>query len=160
MTKAAPFLSPLLEVQKDWIDYNGHLNMAYYNVLFDRGVDALWEKIGFGEEYIAERGGTSFAAEYHVCYLRELHLGDKVRASFRLLDHDDKSWHFYQELIHEDGWVSATGEGLGLHIDTSGPRVAPMPSDILVHFQSMLAEHSQLPRPARAGRQIGIRRKG
>lgn len=148
-----------MEIQKDWIDYNGHLNMAYYNVLFDQGVDALWEKIGFGLDYRKTRGGASFAAEYHVCYLREIHLGDKVRVSWQLLDHDDKSWHFYQELIHEDGWVSATGEGLGLHIDTSGPRVAPMPADILNTFASFQSEHSRLPRPDRVGRTMGIRKK-
>ncbi len=159
MTKPAPFLSPIMEVQKDWIDYNGHLNMAYYSVLFDQGVDALWDKIGFGLEYRKTRGGTTFAAEYHVCYLREIHLGDKVRASWRLLDHNDKSWHFYQELFHEDGWISATGEGLGLHIDTSGPRVASMPPDILSTFKNLQAEHDHLPRPDRVGRQMGIRRK-
>lgn len=159
MSNPAPFYSPFMEVQKDWIDYNGHLNMAYYSALFDQGVDALWDKIGFGNDYRLTRGGTTFAAEFHVCYLREIHLGDKVRASWQLLDHDDKSWHFYQELIHEDGWVSATGEGLGLHIDTSGPRVAAMPDDILSTFQRFQAEHSQLPWPDRVGRTMGIRKK-
>lgn len=155
----APYYSPFMDVQKDWIDYNGHLNMAYYNVLFDRGVDALWDQIGFGLDYRSTRGGTTFAAEFHVCYLREIGLGDKVRASWHLLEHDDKSWHFYQELIHQDGWVSATAEGLGLHINTSGPRVAAMPEDIQTTFRNFHAEHSQLPRPERVGRTIGIRRK-
>ncbi len=159
MISPAPFYSPYLDVQQDWIDYNGHLNMAYYNVLFDKGVDALWDRIGFGEDYRTMRGGTTFAAEYHVCYLREIGLGDRVRVSWQLLDHDSKSWHFYQELIHEDGWVSATGEGMGLHIDTSGPHVAAMPDDILATFADFQAEHSQMPRPDRVGRQMGIRRK-
>ena len=159
MTNPAPYYSPFMELRKDWIDYNGHLNMAYYSALFDQGVDALWDQIGFGLEYRTTRGGTTFAAEFHVCYLREIHLGDKVRASWQLLEHNDRSWHFYQELIHEDGWVSATAEGLGLHIDTSGPRVAPMPPDILSTFETMQAEHDQLARPERVGRQMAIRGK-
>lgn len=159
MTNPAPYLSPFMDVEEDWIDYNGHLNMAYYGVMFDQGVDALWDKIGFGLEYRKTRGGTTFAAEFHICYLREIGMGDKVRATWQLLDHNEKSWHFYMELVHEDGWVSATAEGLGLHIDTSGPRVAPMPLDILSTFEALKAEHSQLPRPERVGRQMGIRRK-
>lgn len=157
---ASPFLSPLMDVRKEWIDYNGHLNMAYYSVLFDHGVDALWDALGFGEAYRQETGFTSYAAEFRVRYMRELHEGDRVRASWRLLDHDDKSWHFYQELIHEDGWISAIGEGVGLHIDTSGPRVAPMPERILSKMAAYKEEHSQLPRPDWLDRPMDIRRKG
>ena len=91
--------------------------------------------------------------------MRELHLGDQVTASFQLLDHDAKSFHFYQELTHSDGWVSATGEGIGLHIDQIGPKVAPMPDDILARFQSLKTAHSTLPRPDRVGRVMGIRGK-
>ncbi|SFL93927.1 thioesterase family protein [Shimia aestuarii] len=155
----APFMSGFMEVEKDWIDYNGHLNMAYYNVLFDRGVDQIWDQLGFGPDYLERTGCTTFSAEFHICYVREVHLGDRLRASFQLLDHDDKSFHFYQELIHEDGWISATGEGLGLHIDQSGPRVAAMPEPILTNVKALRAAHATLPRPDRVGRQMGIRHK-
>lgn len=158
MSKSGTFLSPVLQVEPAWIDYNGHLNMAYYSVLFDRGVDALWDKIGFGANYRETRGGTSYAAEFHIRYLREIHQGDNVRVSFQLLDHSDKSWHFHQELIHQDGWVSATGEGLGLHIDTSGPKVAAMPADILAQFETLMQAQRDLPVPDHIGRQMAIRR--
>lgn len=153
-----PFLSTPMPVEDQWLDFNGHLNMAYYNVLFDRGVDQLFEELGFGPAYRDRTGNTTFSAEFHLCYLRELHLGDEVRASFQLLDHDGKSFHFYQELIHTDGWVSATGEGVGLHIDQSGPKVASMPEDILARFEALAAAHAPLPRPERVGRVMGIRR--
>ena len=48
----APFVSSLMRVEPQWIDYNGHLNMAYYNVLFDRAVDEVYELIGIGAEYL------------------------------------------------------------------------------------------------------------
>ncbi len=154
-----PFISKPMAVEEQWLDFNGHLNMAFYNVLFDRGVDQIFEQLGFGPEYRTRTGNTTFSAEFHLCYLRELHLGDQVTASFQLLDHDAKSFHFYQKLTHSDGWVSATGEGIGLHIDQSGPKVAPMPDDILARFQSLKTAHNTLPRPDRVGRVMGIRGK-
>ena len=128
---AAPFVSSVMEVEKDWIDYNGHLNMAYYNVLFDRCSDEAFAAMGLGPDYAKERRLTSYTAEAHICYVQELHLGDKVRVEFQLLDHDEKRIHFFQELHHIDGWLAATSESLILHVDMSGPRVVPFPSDIL-----------------------------
>lgn len=155
----APHRSRTMIVEPDWIDYNGHLNMAYYNVLFDRGADDLFELFGFGPDYRRDTNHTTFSAEFHVCYLRELHEGDRVYVTSQLLDFDEKRFHFYQELYHADGWLSATGEGLGLHIDLSGPRVAPMPPRALEAMRALHAEHAQLPWPERAGRRIGIPRK-
>ncbi len=151
-----PFTSAPMRVLPDWIDYNGHLNMAYYSVLFDQGAEAMFHTGIFGKEYRETRGFTTFSAEFHVCYLRELHEGDAVYVTTQLLDFDAKRFHFYQELYHEDGWLSATGEGLGLHIDQSGPRVAAMPDDVQDKLAAMLKEHSALPHPERAGRRIAI----
>ncbi|RFP86836.1 thioesterase [Rhodobacteraceae bacterium 63075] len=155
----APFLSEPMTVLPEWIDYNGHLNMAYYNVLLDQGVDQLWSDLSFGPDYRERTGCTTYSAEYHIRYLRELHEGDKVRTSFQLLDFDSKRFHFAQSLIHEEGWVAAQGEGLGLHVDQSGPRVAPMPADIHAKFQALLEEHAKLPQPDFVGRPMGIHRK-
>ncbi len=154
----APFQSSVKKVLPEWIDYNGHLNMAYYNVLFDTGVDEAYELLGFGPDYIERSGHTTFTAEFHLCYVRELHEGDAVRVSTQLIDYDEKRFHTYQELWHEDGWLAATGEAMGLHIDMSGPRVAPMPAAILAKLEEMHAAHATLPRPERVGRSIGIRR--
>lgn len=159
MTQAAPFVSRIMDVEKDWIDYNGHLNMAYYNVIFDRGGDDAAEVMGLGPAYARERKLTTYTAEVHVCYVRELHLGDKVTVTFQLLDHDEKRLHAYQEIRHADGWLAATSESLTLHVDMSGPKVAPFPADILAKVEAMRAAHAALPMPERAGRSIGIRRK-
>jgi len=159
MTIPAPFMSSVMEVEPQWIDFNGHLNMAYYNVLFDRCADEAYRLMGFGPDYIRTRQHTTFSAEFHICYVRELHVGAKVRCSFQLIDHDEKRFHTYQELWHEDGWLAATGEALGLHIDMSGPRVAPMPADIRANLAALQAAHDVLPRPDRVGRAIALRRK-
>ena len=102
-----PFLPRRQEIEKDWIDYNGHMNMAYYNVLFDRCADEAFEVLGMGPKYAGERRLTTYTAEIHVCYVRELHLGDKVTCTFQMLGHDEKRFHVFQELHHADGWLAA-----------------------------------------------------
>lgn len=154
-----PFMSRQREIQKEWIDYNGHLNMAYYNVLFDQSVDDAFEELGMGIDYAKTRRLTTYTAEVHICYVRELHLGHRIACSFHLLDFDEKRIHVFQEMRHEDGWLAATAEMLTLHIDMAGPKVTPFPPDVLGKIEEMHAAHAALPRPERAGRSIGIRRK-
>jgi acyl-CoA thioester hydrolase len=160
MPQPAPFVSRVMDIEQAWIDYNGHLNMAYYNVLFDRCSDEAFEAMGLGPDYARTRGLTIYTAEVHVCYVRELRLGDRVTVTFQLLDHDDKRLRAYQEIHHVDGWLAATSETLSLHIDMTGPKVAPFPADIQGKVEAMQAAHAMLPVPERAGRSIGIKRKG
>lgn len=155
----APFVSPPMGIEKDWIDYNGHLNMAYYNVLFDRCSDEAFAAMGMGLDYVEQRRLTIYTAEVHVCYVQELHLDHKVTVSLQLIDHDEKRLRLYQEIRHVDGWLAATSEQLALHVDMSGPKVAPFPADVLAKVEAMRAAHAALPMPERAGRSIGIRRK-
>ena len=89
----APFVSSVMRVEKSWIDYNGHLNMAYYNVLFDRAGDEAFDLLGCGAGYAKAHGLSTFTAEAHVRYLREVHSGDPVRVTFQLLDYDAKRMH-------------------------------------------------------------------
>jgi len=151
--------SPLMELEPDWIDYNGHLNMAFYNVLFDRGCDEAFQRFGMGPNYAKERKLTAYTAEIHVRYIREIHLGDKVRSSYQIVDHDEKRIHAFQELRHADGWLSATSETLTLHVDMSGPKVAPFPDDVMSRIDTIALAHKSLPYPEDAGRRIEIRRK-
>lgn len=153
-----PFRSSIMRVEPQWVDYNGHLNMAYYHVLFDRCADQVFDLLDIGKAYAAERRLTIYTAETHVCYVRELHEGDAVTCRFQILDHDEKRIHGYQELVHVDGWLAATCEALSLHVDMAGPRVAPFPGDILATIERMAGDHAALARPERAGRSVGIRR--
>jgi len=147
-----------MRVRPEWIDFNGHLNMAYYNVLFDEAVDELYPALGFGPEY-QKTGCTTYTAEFHVCYLRELHEGDAVYATFYLVEYDEKRFHSYQELWHQDGWLAATAEGLTLHVDQSGPKVAPMPAHILEALRTLSESQGARPAPERVGRSISLRKR-
>jgi acyl-CoA thioester hydrolase len=155
----APFRSSVMTVKPEWIDYNGHLNMAYYNVLFDEAADEIYPHLGFGPDYRTRTGNTTYTAEFHLSYVRELHLHDPVQVTFQLVDFDAKRFHSYQEIWHTDGWLAATGEALTLHVDQSGPRVAPMPDDVLSMVSAVAKAHADLPRPDRVGAQIGIKRR-
>lgn len=153
----APCVSSPIRVDPQWIDYNGHLNMAFYNVIFDRAVDEIFALIGLGPDYVREQGASYFVAEVHVRYLRELMAGDPVRATLQLVGFDDKRMHYFLELRHaEEGWVSATTENLALHVEMSSKKVTPFPADILANLALLKAAHAGLRRPAALGRVIAI----
>jgi len=153
----APFVSSVMRVEPAWIDYNGHLNMAYYNVLFDRAVDEVFELLGCGLAYVKERRRSCYTAEAHVRYLRELRAEDPVRVTFQLLDYDSKRMHFFEQLFHaEEGWVSATSENMSLHVDMDARRTAPFPDAVEKALAHMKAAHGQLPRPEAAGRRVSM----
>ena len=154
----APFVSSIMRVEAAWIDYNGHLNMAFYNLLVDRAVDEALELVGLGEDFVAERNAADFTAEAHVRYLRELKVQAPVRTSIQLLDYDDKRIRFFCELHHaQEGWLSATSEQLALHVDLRTRRVTPWPDDILERLAAMKAAHAALPAPDAAGRGIALK---
>lgn len=158
---AEPVRSAVMTVKNDWIDYNGHLNMAYYNVLFDTAVDAVFERLGLGPDYVRTRKASYFTAEAHVCYVRELSAGAPVIATLQLIDFDAKRVHFYQELHHAvEGWLSATSEQLSLHVNMELRKVSPWPDDILANITALAHAQRTLPFPERAGRKVGIRKKG
>jgi len=154
---AAPFVSSVMRVEPAWIDYNGHLNMAYYNVLFDRCVDEAYELLGCGLSYLHETRHSTFTAEVHVRYLRELHVNDPVQVSFQLLDYDSKRIHYFEELRHaEEGWLSATSENMTLHVDMTAKKTAPFPDFITAQLARMKAAHAHLPIPDGVGRRIAM----
>ncbi|MGD8829093.1 MAG: thioesterase family protein [Pseudomonadales bacterium] len=156
----APLIAPDQAVDAAWIDYNGHLNMAYYNVLFDRGVDHVYDLIGIGEQYVHEQQGSCFTMEVHVNYLSEVTLGDPVSVSFQLIDFDAKRLHFFQEMTNRTtGETAATSEQLALHVDMASRRSAPFPEPALEQIAALHAAHQNLPRPELLGRVISIKRR-
>lgn len=156
----APFVSSPMRVEAQWIDYNGHLNMAFYNVLFDRAVDEVFSLIGLGPDYVRQQDASYFLAEAHVRYLRELMAGDPVRVTLHLVDFDDKRMHYFLELRHaEEGWLSATTENMSLHVDLGTKKVSPFPADILTNLALLRAAHAGLKLPEALGRSIGIARR-
>jgi acyl-CoA thioester hydrolase len=155
--RPAPFRSSVMQIEPQWIDYNGHLNMAYYNVMFDRAIDELWLKLGIGPAYMKERQGSTFTAECHVRYLREIHLGDPVQISILLVAADEKRLHTFEELRHAgEGWLSATSENMTIHIDMGSRKTAPFPPDIRARIDEVAQAHAAIPHPDGIGRRIAM----
>jgi acyl-CoA thioester hydrolase len=153
----APFVSSTMRVEPPWIDYNGHMNMAYYHVLFDRAVEEGFGLVGLGQHYLEEREASYYAAEIHTVYRRELTASDPVRTTLQLIDYDEKRLHFYLEIRHAgEGWVAATCEQLALHVNSATRKVSPFPDDILANLSVMKAAHARLARPKDLSRVIGI----
>jgi acyl-CoA thioester hydrolase len=151
----APFVSSVMRLEPHWMDYNGHLNMAYYNVLFDNALGEALALVGLAEDYVRGRNKSFFTGEVHVVYKRELKPNDMARVRLQLVDFDEKRLHIVEELCHAvEGWVSATCELISLHVDLETRKVVPFPDDILANLELMRSSHGWLPRPSVVGRSI------
>ena len=125
----APFVSSLMHVEPQWIDYNGHLNMAYYNVLFDRAVDEVYELIGIGPIISSAPTIRPSLPKCMCAMCAKFTRTTPVRVTFQLIDYDSKRIHYFEELFHAtEGWVSATSENMALHVDMAAKKVAPFPN--------------------------------
>ena len=157
MTIDAPFARYEGEVLPEWIDWNGHLNLAYYVVLFDKGTDLLFEELGLGLSYRRETDRGTFVVETHNRYERELLVGERVRVSTRIVATDDKRLHLAHEMFRlDDGTRAATQELLFLHVDLVARRVCPFPPDLRARVEGAAAAHAVLPRPDWVGRRIAM----
>jgi acyl-CoA thioester hydrolase len=144
----------------EWIDFNGHMNVAYYMLAFDDATTTFFDHLGIGEGYMARTNCSTFTLEGHITYDREVKEADELLFSTRLLDYDSKRLHYFHEMYHaEDGFLASTNEMITAHIDMSVRRMTPFPPEMLERFATMLAAHKDLPRAPQIGRSIGIRRK-
>src|SRR5581483_7236170 len=98
-------------VAAEWIDYNGHMNVAYYVLAFDRATDRLFDYLDIGETYRRATHHSIFALEAHVTYERELRQGEEFAITSRLIDADRKRLHLFHAMTRaQDNELSATME--------------------------------------------------
>jgi acyl-CoA thioester hydrolase len=145
------------EVKPEWIDYNGHMNLAYYTVLFDYATDLLFDELGLGLDYRRGRQLGTFCAETHNLYERELLVGARVRIATRIVGADAKRLYIAHEMFAiEGGHRAATQELMFLHVDLAARRVTPFPEDRRRPIGEWAAAHAVLPRPDWLGRRIAM----
>ena len=160
MNFPAPITSQPYAIENQWIDYNGHLNMAYYNVLFDRDSDVGLASLGLGPGYVKLTGNSYFTLEAHVSYIRELRAEDLVVITTQILDYDTKRLHYVQQMHHAaENWIACVNEIIVMHVDMTTKRSSPFPDEILAKFKTMREVHKSLPIPKQVGHKIGIRWK-
>ena len=154
-----PFSAHAETVRPDWIDYNGHMNVAYYVLVFDHATDALFEALGLGAAYRQATDLTLFAVESHILYTREVAVGDLLRVETRVFGVDGKRLHFGHEMFHAGGgWRAATIELMAVHVDLGTRRTTPFPPDRLHAVEQAAAAHASLPAADWVGRRIALAR--
>jgi acyl-CoA thioester hydrolase len=146
-------------VLPDWIDYNGHMNVAYYVMLLDRGADAFFGLLGIDTAYVETERKSTFALDARIVYRRELIEGNAVRCLSQLFDYDEKRVHVGHYLAHaEEGWTAAFSEWVYLHVDMRTRRAAPFPSHVTDKLGNLLADHKRIARPVELSRPLGLAR--
>jgi acyl-CoA thioester hydrolase len=148
-------------VQDAWVDYNGHMNVAYYVLVFDHATDGLFDQIGLDAVSRDSMGGSAFVVESHVSYLNEVMAGEAVEVDTRVLDVDDKRMRVFHRMFRADieQETVATNELLLIYIDMKARRAAAMPADVRGRLDALKAASDQLPPPPEAGRSIAIGRR-
>ena len=140
----------------DWIDHNGHMNVAYFVLAFDEATDAVYERWGLGLAYPGSSGCSVFTLGMNVDYRSELFEGDAIRILTRLVDYDEKRIHYFHEMVHaKTGRLAATNECLCMNVSLKSRKSEPFPREVLENLEKA---HDPQPRPEGFGRSLQIRR--
>ena len=144
-------------VRPDWIDHNGHMNVAYFVLAFDEATDAVYEDWGIGLTYPESSGCSVFTLGMNVDYMAELFEGDAIRIETYLVDHDAKRIHYFHRMLSaKDDRPAATNECLCMNVDLTTRRSREFPADVM---QRLDAARYSAERPDGFGRQLAIRRR-
>jgi acyl-CoA thioester hydrolase len=142
-------------VRSEWIDANGHMNLAYYIVIFDHATDVAFEALDIGTAYRERTGNSSFVVETHTLYEREAKEGELLRVTTRLLGVDAKRLHLFHEMFRANtDERTAAHELLALHIDMRTRRTAPFPPDKHTALAAAVRSQAGRPLPNGVGRRI------
>ena len=111
-------------IKKEWTDYNNHMNMAYYVMVFDQIWENMLEKFMMGENSAKTIKRSTMVVETHTTYNNEVKQGEEVEINITFFDHDKKRLHFKLEMIETTSRkLSATLESLSLYIDLDKRKV-------------------------------------
>jgi acyl-CoA thioester hydrolase len=161
MVVAAPLSLHRAKVRKEWVDYNGHLNDAYYMVIFSQATDAFMDHIGMDDAARRATKTSLFTLEGHINYLLEVKEGEEVEIRTRLVRHDGKRLQLYHEMFRPDvAEPVAAAEFMLLNVDTAdGAKSAPFRPEIAAKLQAIQAAQDILPPSTYSGRMIGLKPK-
>ena len=114
------------KIKKEWTDYNGHMNVAYYILIFDQNAaETLMTKLDMGEKSALETNKSTMVVESHITYNQELIEGDEVELNLIHFDYDKKRIQYKFEMVHkEKKYLASTIEVLALYVDLKERKVA------------------------------------
>ena len=115
------------KIIKEWTDYNNHMNLSYYILVFDLGAEVILSKFKMGEQSAKTTKKSTMVVETHTTYNNEVKEGDEVNIFLSHFDHDNKRLHYKLEMYDKNKNVlSATTEVLSLYIDLSIRKVTEL----------------------------------
>ena len=131
------------KVIKEWTDYNGHLNVAYYVRIFDIAADIMLDNFKMGGASAKKDKRTTFVAEMHTNYYQEVKLGEEVETHITFVDHDKKRIHYKLSMFHkEKKYLASTNEVLSLYVDLDKRKVVEFDSDRLKIMDDFIKKNS------------------
>ena len=142
-------------VLPEWIDYNGHMNLAYYLLVFDHALDTLFDQMDLGISYRNRENCSLFTVETHITYGREVLEGEQLRVESRILGFDAKRLHLFNRMFHvASGDQAATNEVMLLHVDMATRRTADFSQAVIDRIAPAYQKHCDFDIPDQAGRSI------
>ena len=130
------------KIIKEWTDYNGHMNVAYYIHVFDIAADVMLDNFKMGGESAKKDKKTTFVAEMHTIYNQEVRLGEEVETHVTYVDHDKKRIHYRLSMFHkEKKYLAATNEVLSLYVDLNLRKVTEFDKDRLVLMDDFIKKN-------------------
>ena len=131
------------KIIKDWIDYNGHMNVAYYLLIFDRyGADKLNTIFKMGEESAKNTGMSTMIVETNITYNQELKLDDEVEINLLYFDHDKKRLQYKMEMINKkEGYLASTFEALALYVNLNTRKVSEFEEEKLKIMNEFISKN-------------------
>ena len=156
----APLDTHRSTVVPEWVDWNGHMNVAFYVTAFDQASGAFMRNMGLGRRYVDGKLGLTFVLETHVTSDREVREGAPLRFATQLLARDTKKVHLFHEMFHaEEGYLASTNETIVMNINYETRRSGPWPVPVAERLDAIWETHKALPKPAKAGRVMGLARR-
>jgi acyl-CoA thioester hydrolase len=131
------------KVIKEWTDYNGHLNVAFYVHVFDIAADIMLDNLKMGGASAKKDKKTTFVAEMYTAYKQEVKLGEEVETHLSYVDHDKKRIHYRLSMFHkEKKYLAATNEVLSLYVDLNQRKVVEFDAERLKIMDETIKENS------------------
>tara|TARA_Y100000590_G_scaffold449501_1_gene587731 strand:- start:1075 stop:1539 length:465 start_codon:yes stop_codon:yes gene_type:complete len=131
------------KVIKEYTDYNGHLNVAFYVRIFDIAADIMLDNFNMGAHSAKKDKKTTFVAEMHTIYNQEVRLGEEVETHITYADHDKKRIHYRLSMFHkEKKYLAATNEVLSLYVDLNKRKVVEFDPDRLALMDDFIKKNS------------------
>ena len=130
------------KIIKEWTDYNKHMNLSYYILVFDLGAEVILSKFKMGEHSAKTTKKSTMVVETHTIYNQEVKEDDQVDVYLCHFDHDNKRLHYKLEMYNKaKNTLSATTEVLSLYIDLNVRKVAEIEDDKKNTMDEFINQH-------------------